>query len=589
MKKRRQIFAVLSAMILALTALQGNVLAAEFDGTEIAESVDFTEGIPEMPEPAEPEQQEQETEIFGSEEILDFSDDAEQGTEAFSDEEWEQIERTEIVHVNPLYADVVEEADLYPAANQRLMRASAGPEYSSVKEAGAEMRKCMKQREETVVLRLQTKSDQYAEFLEAIVNEALRHTGNPTEGDYLKWQFAGWGGALEGTVSGGVYHLVYTYTFTYYTDAAQEAVLDREFKKVMNSLGLSGKSRYEQIRAIYDYICGHTAYDYENLDNDRDRLKFTAYGALINGRAVCQGYAALFYRMALDAGIDVRMIPGNGGGGPHVWNIAALQGRYYNLDLTWDAGRGTYSWFLKSEKNFVKHSRDAEYRTAEFQKSYPMASSDYKPSVCNAHQWSAWKSVSAATVFAAEKQTRSCSLCEITETRTKGKPLTPTMKVSSSRITMKVKQTISSFKVTGMARGDSVASWKSDNEKVVKVSGVKASGTGTIKAQNKPGSATITITLKSGLKKKIPVRVNGIKATGIKNVKSSISLKKGKSTTLKPRLTPSGSTDKITYKSSNSKVATVSSKGKITAKKKGTAKITIKAGKASFQCKVTVK
>lgn len=101
---------------------------------------------------------------------------------------------------------------------------------------------------------------------------------------------------------------------------------------------------------------------------------------------------------------------------------------------------------------------------------------------------------------------------------------------------------------------------------------------------------TATITVKSGGRKATcKIKVTGIKATAIKNVKTAVSLKKGKSITLKPKLAPSNSTDKITYKSSDSKVASVSSGGKITAKKKGTATITIKAGKVSVKCKVTVK
>lgn len=58
---------------------------------------------------------------------------------------------------------------------------------------------------------------------------------------------------------------------------------------------------------------------------------------------------------------------------------------------------------------------------------------------------------------------------------------------------------------------------------------------------------------------------------------------------LKPVILPLTSTEKITYKSSNKKVATVSAKGVIAAKKKGTATITVKSGKKSVKCKVTVK
>lgn len=44
---------------------------------------------------------------------------------------------------------------------------------------------------------------------------------------------------------------------------------------------------------------------------------------MINKTAVCQGYASLFYRLALDAGVDTRVISGEAGG-PHAWNIVKL-------------------------------------------------------------------------------------------------------------------------------------------------------------------------------------------------------------------------------------------------------------------------
>lgn len=71
--------------------------------------------------------------------------------------------------------------------------------------------------------------------------------------------------------------------------------------------------------------------------------------------------------------------------------------------------------------------------------------------------------------------------------------------------------------------------------------------------------------------------------------KNKITLKKGKSQVLVVARTPVTSTDKVTYKSSNKKVATVSGKGKITAKKAGKAKITVSSGKKKVVITVTVK
>lgn len=93
------------------------------------------------------------------------------------------------------------------------------------------------------------------------------------------------------------------------------------------------------------------------------------------------------------------------------------------------------------------------------------------------------------------------------------------------------------------------------------------------------------------MKKTVRVKVQktAVKTTKISGLKKSVALKKGKKTTLKPVITPFTSREKVTYRSSNKKVATVSSKGVVTAKKKGTAKITVRSGKKSYTVKVTVK
>ena len=159
---------------------------------------------------------------------------------------------------------------------------------------------------------------------------------------------------------------------------------------------------------------------------------------------------------------------------------------------------------------------------------------------------------------------------------------------------MKTKQTTKKFLVTEIANGDSVVSVESSNTKVLKVKSFNSkTGTFTLAAQKKKGNADLTITLASGIFKKVKVTVQTAKVQTTKLTvdKSSkkITLKKGKKYTLKPVVAPVTSQDKLSYTSSDKKVATVSSKGVITAKKKGKAKITIKSGKKKVVCTVTVK
>lgn len=206
------------------------------------------------------------------------------------------------------------------------------------------------------------------------------------------------------------------------------------------------------------------------------------------------------------------------------------------------------------------------------------------------HSFSAWKTTTGATVFSAAVQTRTCSECGKKEIRTTGKKLSPAMKVNATKLPLKTKQKTKILKITGLAKGDSVASWKSSNASVAKISG-STNGTCTITAGKKTGKATITVTLKSGLKKNITIIVqkNAVKTTNITGVAKKASLKKGQSFTLRPAVVPLTSLQKVTYKSSNKNVATVTSKGVIKAKKKGSAVITVESGSKTVKCKVTVK
>ena len=204
------------------------------------------------------------------------------------------------------------------------------------------------------------------------------------------------------------------------------------------------------------------------------------------------------------------------------------------------------------------------------------------------HKWSNWKRTAAATVFKPEVQTRKCSACNKSETRNVGKKLAPKATLNASTVTLKVKQSTSRLKDTGLAKGDSVKSWKSSNSKIFTVRG-KSNGTCKITGK-KRGTAKLQITLASGLKKTVKVRVQtaAVKTSKI-TVSKNVTVKKGKRVTLKPVVTPFTSRQKVTYTSSNKKIATVSSKGVVTGKKKGTVKITVKSGSKSVKVTVKVK
>lgn len=226
----------------------------------------------------------------------------------------------------------------------------------------------------------------------------------------------------------------------------------------------------------------------------------------------------------------------------------------------------------------------------------------YTCSVCNTtkcetieknsnHRWSAWKTISGPTVFAARKQQHTCSVCGIAETRNTGSKLSPLLSLNASSLKLKAGQSTKAFKVKKMAKGDYVSGVKSGNTKIVKITKWSKTGTIVLSARKKVGKAKITVKLASGIKKTVTVSVqkSAVRTTKISGLPSKITLKKRMTRVLKPTILPITSSDKITYKSSDKGIATVNKKGVITAKKAGTARITVTSGKKKFVVLVIVK
>ena len=201
------------------------------------------------------------------------------------------------------------------------------------------------------------------------------------------------------------------------------------------------------------------------------------------------------------------------------------------------------------------------------------------------HRYGAWVTTTAATVFSPETQVTTCELCGKKQYRQAGSALAPTMQVNTEKITLKTGQATTGFRVSDLAAGDSVASYTSSNTKIFTVN-----GSGKLTAKKKTGSAKLTITLASGYSRTVTVKVQkaAVKTTKITGLSKKLTMEKGTKATLRPVVTPFTSRQKVTYRSSNKKVATVSAKGVIKAKKSGTAKITVKSGSKKFIVTVTV-
>ena len=290
------------------------------------------------------------------------------------------------LRVDPVYSSIlkVRIPDISSRQKPTAMPAESVT-YLSEMAAVEEVRRQMLTRAETIPLSLKLPSGSDIQgTLARIWDSALEHTrSNGTGGDYLRWQggkyfyYPGFSYRDNGS------YITFTMYFqtNWFTTAQQEATLSSYIKgTLLPQLALDGKSTYQKVQAIYDWITRNVRYDYANLGNDSYLLQYTAYAAVINRTAVCNGYASLFYRLANDAGIDCRFITGTAGG-YHAWNIVRMDnGKYYCLDATWDEGQTNYRYFLKGTTEFGQdHTVITDENNTYFWNQYPVSTTDFDP------------------------------------------------------------------------------------------------------------------------------------------------------------------------------------------------------------------
>ena len=306
-------------------------------------------------------------------------------------------------YVNPAYAGKIgiprRQSTLSVQTAQITQPKKAGTVYTKEAEAAADLRKQMVSRSEAMSVTLRSASKDVETIALNLWNLAIDHVeGSGTTGDYLRWQFA----AMSCSVAGESLDSGYRYTFTYVPDTtysdtiwlttnAQEAALTNYIRNtILPQLSLGGKTTYQKVQAIYNWITANVKYDYSHMNDPTYWPQYTAYAAAVQKKAVCQGYANLFYRLANDAGVDCRIITGKAynddGTADHAWNIVRMEdGKYYCLDATWDAGLKPekYEYFLKGLTSFSRdHRAETDKLNTPYWTQYESRTSaaDYKAS-----------------------------------------------------------------------------------------------------------------------------------------------------------------------------------------------------------------
>jgi transglutaminase-like putative cysteine protease len=254
--------------------------------------------------------------------------------------------------------------------------------YTTIAQAADSARAEMVKHTANITAYIKSEKSNPVAVFEQFEDEVMKETDNLDEGDYLRWDINreypaySYKKVVQGTKT--YYYYIFKIEYQYLTTLEQKKQVEAKVKEIIEGFGFTSETTdYEKVKAIYDYVCSHVKY----ADDTEDDLVYTSWSALFQGKAVCQGYAQLIYRMLREVGISTRVIAGTSYSGVnHGWNIVKLGSYYYNLDATWDAelyqqGSG-YRYFLKGD-NFKQHTRLDTYSTDDFYAQYPMSANDY--------------------------------------------------------------------------------------------------------------------------------------------------------------------------------------------------------------------
>lgn len=255
-------------------------------------------------------------------------------------------------------------------------------EYRNFQMAASELKLKMlgRQKNISVKIKLDDSGDINGELNRLLETVYAEDSLNPAAGDYLRHS------VLQMQISYQIMQIpgdssaycTFSFTCVYSSNLQQEAYVTLQVKKIISDLKLTGHPDDEKIKAIYNYVTRTVDYDYQGVNS---ATSHSAYAALAEKKAVCQGYSTLIYRLLRECGIQNRIITGVSENQNHAWNLVLLNGKWYNLDATWDSNFDgndqKYMYFLKGSSEFTDHVRDKEFQTAEFLSKYPVSIASY--------------------------------------------------------------------------------------------------------------------------------------------------------------------------------------------------------------------
>lgn len=303
-----------------------------------------------------------------------------------------------------------------------------------------------------------------------------------------------------------------------------------------------------------------------------------------------------------------------------MWNIVKCDGKWYNLDVTWDSqtnGKVVYDYFMKNNLDFYGHVRDAEYKKSSFKKAYPIASDSYGKTTVELSYFENTsgagfytvddkkvgssdlkKQISVIMFFSMKSDYAKNQLLSFAKTEmvTSGNVKVYAIEVDGASNTevkkFAKKNKINSNVIMGYNKNNTAFNllWKYVKNAGDKSKSIQFPVTVILDKQKNIRFYQSNFVPTSRLNTICEAIRTEVKAKKVILNKKKVKLKKGQKFTLKATIKPAKCKMTVTYKSANQKVAKVTKKGVIKAIKKGKTKITVKTpnGKKAV-CTVIVK
>lgn len=124
---------------------------------------------------------------------------------------------------------------------------------------------------------------------------------------------------------------------------SEKAVMEKELNDAVLDIAslVTATDPFEIELQLHDILCSRVEYS----TDESDPMIYSAYGALINGKALCEGYSRAMQLLLHHFKIPCTTVTGVAGGDGHMWNLVSIGSKWYNLDVTWD----------DTSKDFISH------------------------------------------------------------------------------------------------------------------------------------------------------------------------------------------------------------------------------------------